>query len=473
MVMEATPVSALPDFGQEHFGAANLGHKKRNACLVRIADALMRHPGGTLPDKLQSPAEYKAMIRLANRPETTHQAVLQAHLDRTFVQLRQLDGVGLLIHDGTELDYSGLHSITTLGPIGNGHNRGYLCHNSLAVDPGSGMVLGLAGQILHTRVPVPKGEGVKAKRERESRESRLWTQAIEVMPTAPTGKLWVDIADRGADLFEFLASEDAHDRSYVVRACFSRKIGIGHGAQPEPGALHVYARSLAESGRRQITVSDGKGGQRKATVAMSFGAVQLLPPHVKRGLYEPRPLPVWVIRVWEIDAPAGVTPVEWILLTNVAVATVADAWERVGWYERRWLVEEYHKAQKTGCAIEDMQFTTEDALQPMIALLSVVAVQLLNLRAAARREDATTRPAKEVVHEDYVAVLSAWRYKELRELTVHEFFYALGRLGGHQNRKCDKQPGWLVLWRGWMKLQSMVDGAAILGATKYKFRRQS
>ena len=31
------------------------------------------------------------------------------------------------------------------------------------------------------------------------------------------------------------------------------------------------------------------------------------------------------------------------------------------------------------------------------------------------------------------------------------------RLGGHQNRKCDGHPGWLVLWRGWMKLQAMLD----------------
>ena len=206
---------------------------------------------------------------------------------------------------------------------------------------------------------------------------------------------------------------------------------------------------------------------------MAYAAVQLTPPQVRRGLYEPRPLRVWVIRVWEIAPPKGATPVEWILLTNVAAATVAGAWERVGWYECRWVVEEYHKAQKTGCALEDMQFTTEAALQPMIALLSVVATQLLNLRAVARQADAKTRPADEVVHKDYVAVLSAWRYKELRPLTMHEFFYALGRLGGHQNRKCDKQPGWLVLWRGWMKLQSMVEGAAVIGATKYKIHGQT
>ena len=472
--MESTTCSAMPDFGQDHFGAANLGHKKRNECLVRVANALMRRPGGTLPNKLQSPADYKAMIRLANRPEVTHAAVLQPHIDRTFTLLRQSDGPRLPIHDGTELDLSGLASIETLGPIGNGHNRGYLCHNSLAVDPQRREAIGLVGQILHTRVPVPPGEGVKAKRERASRESRLWTRAIEDLPAAPEGQLWVDIADRGADLFEFLASEDALDRFYVVRACSSRSIGVGHGADPKAAELHPYARSMAECGRRQMEISDGVGGKRKATVAMAWAAIQLKPPHVRRGLYEPRPLLVWVIRIWEVEAPAGAAPLEWILLTNVSVQTTADAWVRVNWYECRWIVEELHKAMKTGCGIEDMQFTSEAALQPMIAVLSVVALQLLSLRAASRQEDAATRPAAEVVHPDYVAVLSAWRWKEVRlDTSVKDFFFALARLGGHQNRKRDHQPGWLVLWRGWMKLQSMVEGAAAIGVTGYKIRGQT
>jgi Transposase DNA-binding len=69
--MESTRCAAMPEFGWDHFGAADLGHKKRNECLVRVANALMRHPEGTLPDKLQSPADYQAMIRLANRPEVS------------------------------------------------------------------------------------------------------------------------------------------------------------------------------------------------------------------------------------------------------------------------------------------------------------------------------------------------------------------------------------------------------------------
>ena len=92
----------------------------------------------------------------------------------------------------------------------------------------------------------------------------------------------------------------------------------------------------------------------------------------------------------------------------------------------------------------------------------MVAVTLLNLRDASRRPDATTRQATTLLSPDYVNVLSLWRYRELREhLTVHDFFYALARLGGHQNRKSDHRPGWLVLWRGWTKLQAMCDGYAV------------
>jgi hypothetical protein len=55
-------------------------------------------------------------------------------------------------------------------------------------------------------------------------------------------------------------------------------------------------------------------------------------------------------------------------------------------------------------------------------------------------------------------VLSHWRRRELRPLSIHDFFYALARLGDHQNRRSDHRPGWLILWRGWTRLQSMSHG---------------
>jgi hypothetical protein len=456
-----------PSFGQDHFGAANLGHKARNACLVKAADRIHRHPGGTVPDKFASPAHYRSLVDLANRPEVTHEAVRAPHRQRTFWRMADVPGDVLLIHDTTELDYSGLASLAAdLGPIGNGRGRGYLCHNTLAIDPARREVLGLAHQILHRRDPAPPHESVAAKRLRASRESRLWTQAVQALDGAAAGQRWIDVADRGADLFEFLAWEVKRNRPFVVRSTHNRVAErvADDGARTY---LHTYAETLPAWGERVVTVRGRDGApDRKARLAVSAAAVRVQPPHVRRGEYDKQPLDLWVVRVWEVDPPAGAAPLEWFLLTNVPVATVADAWERVSWYECRWIAEEFHKAQKTGCGIETLQFTTVAALQPVIALLSVVATTLLNLRAASRHPEAKTRPATEIIDADYVEVLSVWRYKEKRpDLTVHEFFFALARLGGHQNRKRDGDPGWLVLWRGWMKLELLQTG--------YRIRQQS
>ena len=110
--------------------------------------------------------------------------------------------------------------------------------------------------------------------------------------------------------------------------------------------------------------------------------VTLLPPHVRKGEYDNKPIAVWCIRIWEAKAPPSVQPLEWVLLTYLPVETPAQAWTMTSYYECRFVIEEYHKAQKTGCQIEDLQFETAQALQPMIALLSVVATVLLNLRQA-------------------------------------------------------------------------------------------
>lgn len=458
-------------FGQEHFGTACLGHKKRTECLVKIADLIHRHPGGTLPEKLHEPKDYKAMDRLMNRPEVSHATVLAPHYERTREQMRQAQGPVLVLHDTTELDYTGLKSISDLGSIGNGTCRGLLCHNSLAFDPQQHEVIGLANQILHRRRRVSK-EGVKAKRERTDRESRLWKRGYEAVGLAPAGHLWVHIADRGADGFEFLAALEADRQGFVVRSHPNRTILQGHEGDAAKGYLHNYARTLPRQGSRQMTVPARPGCmQRQATIEIAFAPVLLQPPHVRRGEYVKRPLVLWVVHVRESNPPNGVKPLEWILLTNVPVTNLDEAWERASWYECRWVIEEFHKAKKTGCGIENLQFSSSQALEPMIGLLSVVAVTLLKLREASRRADAKERSATDFVDVRYVAVLSKWRLKKVRlDMSVHDFFYALARLGGHQNRKCDKRPGWLILWRGWMNLQLMVDGAETVG---FKIRGQT
>jgi hypothetical protein len=447
--------------GRLIFGSVDLGDRRRTARLVNSFDQIRSHPGGTLPDKLAVPHDLRALYRLCDCDEMTHEAVIGAARAHTTTQIEACpqDQEVLLIHDATEFDFTTLSSLKAhLGQIGNGKRRGYLCHNVLAVAADSGEVLGLMDQILHRRDKVPKRETLPQRRDRKTRESLLWVHGTRHLPAEAR---LIDVADQGSDTFEFLEHESRGGRRFVVRATKARKVYAGHEPTGPRFELKAYACGRPELGRFTMDVqAEPKRQARKAAeFVVRGGAVLVCPPHAKAGHHGDDPLPLYVVQVTEVAPPPGEKAIEWTLLTNQRVETFEDAWRVTGWYERRWTVEEFHKAQKTGCRIEDMQFTTPDRMEPAIALLSVVAVTLLNLRDASRREDARTRRADSVLAPDYIEVLSLKRYGEIRrDLTVHDFFFALARLGGHQNRKCDGQPGWLVLWRGWMKLQALLDG---------------
>lgn len=449
------------NLGQALFGHAQLGDRRRTTRLVNTFNRMQRHPGGTLPDKLASPADLRAFYRLCDEEDVTHAAIIDAARQHTLQQIEQCDQSVLIVHDATELDYNDLKSLADdLGQIGTGNKRGYICQNVAAVAADTGEVLGLVDQILHRRDEVPDDETLAEHRARETRESLLWLRGTEHLP--PEAKL-IDVADQGSDTFEFLEYEFKSGRRFVVRAGKVRKVYAGHEPVGERRYLKEYAHSLPELGRftMDVQAQRGRKARKDAEFTVRGGPVLVCPPHAKYGNHGDEPLPLYVVQITEVNPPQGEKAIAWMLLTNEPVRSLAAAWRVTGWYERRWIVEEYHKAKKTGCRIEDMQFTTTARLEPAIALLSVVALTLLNLRDASRRGDAKTRRATTLIAPDYVNVLSVWRYREVRKnLTVHEFFLALARLGGHQNRASDHRPGWLVLWRGWTKLQAMLNGYA-------------
>jgi hypothetical protein len=185
----------------------------------------------------------------------------------------------------------------------------------------------------------------------------------------------------------------------------------------------------------------------------------LVTPRQPRGRERGVPLPVVAIRVWEVDPAAGVEPLEWLLVTNVAGLDVTGVWERVDWYAKRWTVEEYHKGLKTGLGLEELQLTTSTGLQNAIALLSVVSVGLVMLRELARDSTVSEQPIADWVPASWVSVLTRWRQGTGGQLTtVRQWTWALTRLGGHQNAQHLGSPGWLTLLRGWTRLQAMIDG---------------
>jgi hypothetical protein len=269
------------------------------------------------------------------------------------------------------------------------------------------------------------------------------------------------VADQGADGFEFIEHAQRSGRTFVVRIHHARKMQLGHDGKGDVRSLPQTAAALPELGRFTMNVQAQKGRKTRqdARFIVRGAAVLVHPPHFRSGNHGKAPLPLYLVTITEETPPKGEKPIVWKLLTNEPVVTFDDGWRVAGWYELRWIVEEFHKAQKTGCGIENLQFTAAARLEPAIALLSAVALTLLDLREGGRRTDAHTRRATQIIDPTYVTVLTAWRFGKPRlDINVHDFHLALARLGGHQNRRHDHRPGWLVLWRGWMKLQAMLAG---------------
>jgi hypothetical protein len=152
-------------------------------------------------------------------------------------------------------------------------------------------------------------------------------------------------------------------------------------------------------------------------------------------------------------------PLEWVLLTEREVDAFEAAHEVAQWYSTRWLVEEFHKALKSGLGAEKLQLEEAGRLFAAIALMSVVAVRLVELRERVRL--IPEAPAEHCCGLDMLElqVLGAYTEKYIR--TVGEVGLALGRLGGHMGRKGDGMPGWITLWRGMSKLQALVEGVRL------------
>ena len=487
----------------EQFGGARLGDARRTRRLIESARRVALRIGGSLPRLMADPAALQGLYRLMNRPETTHAAVLAPHLANVRTAMAAASGPVLILKDHTVLDFTTHRSLTGLGVVGNGGGRGYLCHNALAIDADSGRVLGLCDQRLHVNpAPNKRAESRPAKRARDSRQSRLWVDSAEAPGPAPAGARWIEVCDSEADTFEFLEALRRLGRGFVIRSRWDRRTGPRDDAPRDVSAakLQTFARTLPEWGRYELAVPARARSNRKparpartATLAIACGVSPVQPPPKaqRRGEHGDEPLDLTVVRVWEPDEPAAEgaeredaaesgEPLEWILLTDQRPGALAEARRVAGWHARRWTIEDYHKGMKTGCGVEGPQFTAVERLEPAIALLSVAAVRLLQLRAAARDPALKNRPAREVVPDLWVRVLALWRRPagDGGDWSVEDFLLVLARPGGHQNRPRDGPPGWITLWRGWADLQARVETAEALldtlpqDATKPKAFRQ-
>ncbi len=345
-------------WAERTFGSVQLHDMRRTRRAVKAATNLAENPLGSLPAQMHTWKETKALYRLLEEPDVTFAALMQPHLQQTREQATS-SPVILLVQDTTDIDLSHRRKISGVGQIGNERGRGFFVQTVLAVRHQTREVLGCMAQEPFVRIPAPQGEQRHQRRKREERETDVWMRQVSAIGMPAKGRVWVHVGDRGADMFPFFQACQATQTHFLVRAAQNRRV-----QQSEEAITYSLdrARAFPSQASRPFEVPARHGHPGRSTqLQLAFGQMTLLPPrHEPRASKEP--LTVWVIRVWEEQAPEGEEPLEWILLTSVPTTTLEDAWERVDWYRYRWLAEDYHQCLKSGCRIEQRQLQSVDGL---------------------------------------------------------------------------------------------------------------
>jgi Transposase Tn5 dimerisation domain len=364
----------------------------------------------------------------------------------------------LAIQDTTSLNYSQHPQTTGLGPIGDSRSdaQGLMLHSTLVVTS-EGLPLGLLTQALWART----GYKSQSRQERRNtaiadKESNRWLVALqETVAESPATTTVVTLGDREADIYEFLAEAQRLASPFVIRAAWDRH--LEHEDYPR---LWPLVESQPVEGYVTIDIpARAQHAPRQARLALRFTPVTLEPPQRHRTTV-PTPLPalrLFAVQVKEVAPPSEEEAIEWLLLTNLPVKTVPDALQRVGWYRRRWQIEEFHKLLKSGCRVEACRLQTAQRLRRYLALCTVVAWRLYWLTQSNRT--APTAPATTVLSSEEVSALHVLTDGPFTPpdspLTVREAVRLIAQLGGFLGRRHDGEPGITTLWRGWQRLSDL------------------
>lgn len=454
-------------WSEHEFGSIDLGDKRRERRVKTVASAFASRPGASIPRSFETAYDVKAAYNLFHHPTVTPESLQSGHRSLVLESLAE-PVVTLLLEDTSEIAWETGRRIEGLGPTGKGGgswDQGFHLHTVLAVRwNGKGEtaakrppveVLGIADQQYYVRKPIPVGEDGNGSRHRmrRERESRLWDLAGRHIGPAPAGATWVRVCDRAADIYEFLVSCVELGHSFVVRASQNRALVGG-------GRLFQLARSrnswgeFALARRRRFAHPARTARLQVAAAPVALRAPQR-PGYVPGGL---PPVECTVVRVWESDPPEGEEALEWVLLVDHPITTYEQAMEVALQYASRWVIEDFHKALKTGIGAERLQLEDAHRLFAAIAIMSVVALRLVDLRERVRIQ--ASAPAISAGLDAFeLRVLALHLNRQLN--TVRDVALAIGRLGGHMNRKADGMPGLLTLWHGMKELQALVAGARL------------
>ena len=422
-------------------------HERQSVCIRTLAD---------------NRAEQARFGRFLSNEEVTVEEMISSR-----ALLTAAAAVGrhvLALHDTSEINYQAQRRRKhALGTVGNGTDVGLFVHPVLAVDAQTGECLGLVGARIWRRTT---GKAADYKKlPIEAKESNRWLEAADqAKAVLADAALVTVVADREADIYEKWDRLPDHRTHVLTRACRDRSLSGG-------GRLFATLAGFEEKHRFELDLTARPGKKRtarKATIAVRYGPVCIRRPRSCSDRQASPEIELFAIEAREIDPPPGQKPILWQLLTTHPVDSVEKAVTVIGWYRRRWDIEQLFRTLKQqGLRLEQSVVENGEALEKLAAMALITAATTMQL-VAARTAGQHAAPASRVFTPQQLGVLAAL-LKTLQRRTPKQqnpfppdslasTAWIIARLGGWTGYPSDKSNGPITMRNGLERFHAIADG---------------
>ena len=451
----------------EDYCKADFGDERLSKRMKMILEQLSGNPSASISAACKDPYQAKAAYRFFANGEVTTEAITRITHDVTMGNIKaNMPQILLIAQDTSELNYGGLKATDGLGNMARKKSsKGIIVHSAVAVGE-TGEIFGLLAQKIWVRPPEEHGKHHMRKQlPIEEKESYKWLETIDSAGTTfPEGVKAIHVCDREGDIYEFFCKAEREGAHYLCRRIQNRTITEDDGSKK----LDEFVETLPESGSIKVRIprdSHTNRAARDAVVAIKHGKCRIMKSaNLPGGGNLPKSIEAYVVSAVEEYPPDGEEKISWQLVTNVPTESFEDAVTRIQWYTQRWKIETLHRTLKSGCKVEELQSDTAEKLMKLIAVYSIIALQIMQFTYIAR-----TRPDESceicLTEEEWkVLCRIANKTKKVPENppTIYEAVVMIAKLGGFLGRKSDGFPGVTVIWRGLTCFYTVLDALPFL-----------
>lgn len=457
--------------------SADFGDLRLNKRFAKLSSELAAKPSLSINEAAIDWASAKAAYRFFDNPKITPDLILEPHFLSTEIRCEAHETV-IAVEDTSVFDFTNHIKTEGLGLTGVSEDgfehQGLHLHTTLALSE-AGLPLGLLDHRMWSRKRQKAKGHDRAKLAIEEKESFRWIESLRSAVKRTAKSKLVVVCDREADIHDFFEEALNLGADVVVRLQHDRVV---------IDEAHDYFRvseilAVTEvKGETKVEIPQN-GSRLKQEALMEIKYAPITISAHGRGpktsqIRHRSDIEMFVVDLWEKNPEKGEAPLHWRLFTTIEVRSKKDALKVVDYYRKRWMVETYFKALKTGCNVEKCRLQEAEKLTNYIALLSVVAWRILWMTHLNRHTP--NESAEMMLTENEWKTLWLMRHRRYikegkmealppkKPPSVYEAVRWIAMQGGFLGRKGDKEPGLITIWRGWLRLQTAVEVFEIMDA---------